>query len=252
MREQLSFHPHAGWSGYWRGQLWQWNPQNPVCPNSRLGDRTPEWCLSHATPRLPKHHGRYSSRLLLLLGLLPSRYPQPALPASISPHPPSLLPPTERFPLHVTVVKVPGVSFPALGAAWELPSVPRLPLSSGPVQLHTGPHQLVPVTARQGVPGTLGQVVPLPPVVHLPQLVQLPLGAALCPPAYGWVQQVVMGTLLPHQTRAVVQEEPLYPIGSSVFHIHHQPALALPAGTTMMEPEGEFWGVAQPTHRQTS
>ncbi|XP_005048102.1 PREDICTED: uncharacterized protein LOC101817807 isoform X1 [Ficedula albicollis] len=137
----------------------------------------------------------------------------------------------ERFPLQVTVVKVPGVSFPALGAAWELPSVPRLPLSSGPVQLHTGSHQLVPVTTRRGAPGTLGQVV------HLPQLVQMPLGAALCTPAYGWVQQVVMGTLLPHQPRAVVQEEALYPVGSSVFHIHHQPALALLADTTTMEPE---------------
>ncbi|XP_031972639.1 uncharacterized protein LOC116447504 [Corvus moneduloides] len=46
-----------------------------------------------------------------------------------------------------------------------------------------------------------------------------------------------MGTLLPHQPRVVVQEEPLYPIGSSVFHIHQQPALALPAGTTTMEPK---------------
>lgn len=205
----------------------------------------PEWCLSHATPRLPKHHGRYSSMVLLLLGLLPSRYPQLALPVHISPHHPPLLPPTERFPLHVTVVKVPGVSFPALGAAWELPSIPRLPLSSGPVELHTGSHQLVPVTTRQGVPGTLGQVV------HLPQLVQMPLGAALCPPAYGWVQQVVMGTLLPHQPRAVVQEEALYPIGSSVFHIHQQPALALLDDTTTMEPEGKFWRVAKPMHWQT-
>lgn len=142
----------------------------------------------------------------------------------------------------MTVVKVPGVSFPALGAAWELPSIPRLPLSSGPVELHTGSHQLVPVTTRQGVPGTLGQVV------HLPQLVQMPLGAALCPPAYGWVQQVVMGTLLPHQPRAVVQEEALYPIGSSVFHIHQQPALALLDDTTTMEPEGKFWQVAKPMH----
>lgn len=228
-------------------------PQNPVCPNSCLGNRTPEWCLSQGTPRLPRHHGRYSSRVLLLLGLLPSRYPQAALPARISPHHPSLLPPTERFPLQVTLVKVPGVSFPSLGAAWELPSVPRLSLSSGPVQLQTGSHQLVPVTTtRQGVPGTLGQVVHLPSVVHLPQLVQLPLGAAVCPPAYGWVQQVVMGTLLPSQPRAVVQEETLYPLGSSVFHIHHQPALALPAGTTTMEPEGKLWGVAMPTHQQTS
>ncbi|XP_053805400.1 uncharacterized protein LOC128791631 isoform X1 [Vidua chalybeata] len=142
-----------------------------------------------------------------------------------------------RFPLQVTVVKVPGVSFPSLGAAWDLPSVPRLPLSSGPVQLHSGSHQLVPVTTRQGGPGALGQLVHLPPVVHLPQLVQLPLGAAVCPPAYGWVQQVVMGTLLPQQPRAVVQEEALYPLGSSMFHIHHQPALALPAGTTTMEPK---------------
>lgn len=228
-------------------------PQNPVCPNSCLGNRTPEWCLSQGTPRLPRHHGRYSSRVLLLLGLLPSRYPQAALPARISPHHPSLLPPTERFPLQVTLVKVPGVSFPSLGAAWELPSVPRLSLSSGPVQLQSGSHQLVPVTTtRQGVPGTLGQVVHLPSVVHLPQLVQLPLGAAVCPPAYGWVQQVVMGTLLPSQPRAVVQEETLYPLGSSVFHIHHQPALALPAGTTTMEPEGKLWGVAKPTHQQTS
>lgn len=151
----------------------------------------------------------------------------------------------------MTVVKVPDVSFPALGAAWELPSVPRLPLSSEPVQLHTGSQQLVPVTTRQGVPGTLEQVVHLPSVVPVPQLVQLPVGAALCPPAYGWVQQVVMGTLLPQQPRAVVQEEALYPIGSSVFHIH-QPALALPAGTTTMEPEGKFWGVAKPTHQQRS
>ncbi|CAN8216682.1 unnamed protein product [Coccothraustes coccothraustes] len=46
-----------------------------------------------------------------------------------------------------------------------------------------------------------------------------------------------MGTWLPNQPRAVVQEEALYPLGSSVFHIHHQPALALPAITTTMEPE---------------
>ncbi|XP_015471476.1 uncharacterized protein LOC107198782 [Parus major] len=46
-----------------------------------------------------------------------------------------------------------------------------------------------------------------------------------------------MGTLLPYQPRAVVQEEALYPIGSNVFHIHNQPALALPDGTTTMEPE---------------
>lgn len=149
------------------------------------------------------------------------------------------------------MVKVPGVSFPPLGAAWELPSVPRLPLSPGPVQLHSGSHQLVPVTTRQGVPGTLEQVVHLPSVVHLPQLVQLPLGAALCPPAYGWVQQVVMGTLLPQQPRAVLQEEALYPMGSGVFHIQ-EPALALPAGTATMEPEGKVWGVAQPRHHQMS
>ncbi|RMC11778.1 hypothetical protein DUI87_11903 [Hirundo rustica rustica] len=211
-------------------------PQNSICPNSCLGDRTPWVVCVPSNPRLPKHHGRYSSRVPLLLGLLPPRYPQLALPASISPHHPSLLPPTERFPLQVTVVKVPGVSFPALGAAWKLPSVPRLPLSSGPLQLHTGSHQLVPVTPRQGVPGTLGPVVHLPSVVHLPQLVQLPLGTPLCPPGYGWTQQVVMGTLLPHQPRAVVQEEALYHIDTSVIHIH-EPALALPAGTTTMEPE---------------
>nr|XP_041573018.1 uncharacterized protein LOC115492560 isoform X2 [Taeniopygia guttata] len=136
-----------------------------------------------------------------------------------------------RFPLHVTVVKVPGLSFPSPGAAWHLPSVPSLPLSLGPVQLHTGSHQLVPVTTMQGIPGTLGQVV------HLPQLVQLPLRAAVCPPGYDRVQQVVMGMLLPQQPRAVVQEEALYPLGSSTFRIHHQPALALPAGTTTMEPK---------------
>lgn len=210
------------------------------CPNSSLGNRTPQVVFVPSTPRLPRHHGRYSSNVLLLLGLLPSRFPQVALPASISLHHPSLLPPTARFPLQVTVVKVSGLSFPSLGAARDLPSVPSLPLSLGPVQLHTGSHQLVPVTTMQGSPDALGQVV------HLPQLVQLPLGAAVCPPAYDWVQQVVMGRLLCQQPRAVVQEEALYPLGSSTFHIHHQPALTLPAGTTTMEPEGKLWGWQSP------
>ncbi|XP_032551288.1 proteoglycan 4-like [Chiroxiphia lanceolata] len=143
----------------------------------------------------------------------------------------------ERFPLQVTVLKVASVSFaalarPALGAPWELPSIPGLPLYSGPVQLHTSTHQLVPATVRQEVPGPLGapgQVVSLSPVVHFPWPVQLPP----CP-AYGWGQQLVTGVLLPHQPRAVVQGEPLYPTGSGVLCAHHQPALA---GRTTMEPK---------------
>ncbi|KAJ7402184.1 hypothetical protein BTVI_88708 [Pitangus sulphuratus] len=145
--------------------------------------------------------------------------------------------PAERFPLQVTVLKVASVSFAALarpvpGAPWELPSVPGLPLSPGPVQLHTGTHQLVPATLKQEVPGPLGvpgQVVSLSPVVQLPWPMQLPP----CPSAYGWGQQVVTGALLPHQPRAVVQGEPLYPTGSGVLCVHHRPALA---GRTTMEP----------------
>lgn len=73
MREQVSFHHSTGWSRYWWEQLWPWNPQNSAQTVSVATER-PRWCLSQATPRLPKHHGRYSSRvLLLLLGLLPSR-----------------------------------------------------------------------------------------------------------------------------------------------------------------------------------
>ncbi|XP_064518259.1 mucin-2-like [Pseudopipra pipra] len=144
----------------------------------------------------------------------------------------------ERFPLQVTVLKVASVSFaalarPALGAPWELPCVPGLPLYSGPVQLHTSTHQLVPATVRQEVPGPLGapgQVLSLSPVVQLPWPVQLPP----CPSAYGWGQQLVTGAFLPHQPRAVVQGEPLYPMGSGVLCVHHRPALA---GRTTMEPE---------------
>ena len=160
-------------------------------------------------------------------------------------------------------------------SACVLPSVPGLPLSSQPAQLHPITGQLVQASVWHGVPGPLGPsgqllqlpcgvqlpvVVQLPPVVQLPrgvqlpsleQLpsgVQLPRGAQLpagvqpprwvqlphvpapSPPAYGWGQHVVMGTLLPRQPRglglgpaAVVQWETLDPTGSSPLHLPARP-----------------------------
>ena len=199
--------------------------------------------------------------------------PQPALPATISPHHPSSLPPTERFPLQLPMAsQVPAVTctLPAMPppvSACMLPSVPGRPLSSQPAQLHPITGQLVQASVWHGVPGPLGPSgqlvqlprgvqlpvgVQLPPVVQLPSLgqlpsgVQLPRGARLpagvqpprwvqlphvpapSPPAYGWGQHVVMGTLLPHQPRglgpaAVVQGETLDPTGSCPLHLPARP-----------------------------
>ena len=190
-------------------------PQNTVCPNKRH------------TGQLPRHRAARSSWCSC-----PPGNPQPAVPASISPHhPPSLLP-TERFPLQLpTGPEVPGMSFTTLTmpppvTAGVLPSVPGLLITVRPSQLHTVTHQPT-LATWQGVQGPLGdsgQVVQLPHVLQLPSGVQLPPLPAPCPPAYGWGQQVVMETLVPHQPVGlgpwdVGQGQPLYPRGCTVLNV---------------------------------
>ncbi|XP_055658858.1 uncharacterized protein LOC129784364 [Falco peregrinus] len=190
-------------------------PQNTVCPNKR-----------HAG-QLPQHRAARSSWCSC-----PSGNPQPAVPASIAPHHPPLLLPTERFPLQLpTGPEVPSMSFTTLTmpppvTAGVLPSVPGLLITVRPSQLHTITHQPA-LATWQGVQGPLGdsgQVVQLPHVLQLPSGVQLPPLPAPCPPAYGRGQQVVMGTLVPHQPVglgpwAVGQGQPLYPTGCTVLNV---------------------------------
>ncbi|KAM6033075.1 uncharacterized protein LJ206_001909 [Theristicus caerulescens] len=248
----------------------------------------------------------------------------------------------DSFPLRLTKAsELPSVSvtapaMPPPVTAGVLPSsVPGLPVSRRPAQVHTVTSQLAQATVWQGVPGPLGApgqvlqlpgVVPLPPVVQLPPMarlppvvqlpcgvqlppgvqlphgvqlpprvqlppevqlppggqlpcgVQLPTVAAPCPPAYGWGQQVLMRTLLPHQPMglgpwAAGQGELLDPTGPPLLHTlpgsaqkpsqasnkdgaaikdsvpaasPHQTALALPTSRTTMKPKGEVWGVAEP------
>ena len=103
-------------------------------------------------------------------------------------------------------------------SACVLPSVPGLPLSSQPAQLHPITGQLVQASVWHGVPGPLGpsgQLVQLPRGVQLPSLeqlpsgvqlprgaqlpvgvqpprwVQLPHGPAPTPPAYGWGEEAL-------------------------------------------------------------
>ena len=208
-----------------------------LCPNKAHTDQPP-WQVQQQAPAPP---GALALQVT----------PQPALPATISPHHPSSLPPTERFPLQLpTASQVPAVTctLPAMPppvSACVLPSVPGLPLSSQPAQLHPITGQLVQASVWHGVPGPLGpsgQLVQLPRGVQLPSLVQLPAGVqpprwvqlphvpAPSPPAYGWGQHVVMGTLLPRQPRglglgpaAVVQGETLDPTGSSPLHLPARP-----------------------------
>ncbi|GAB0206323.1 proline-rich protein 36-like [Grus japonensis] len=187
-------------------------------------------------------------------------------------------------------LEVPGVSFttPAMlppVTAGVLPSVPGLPMSCEPAQLHPVTYQLGQATVWQGLPGPLGNagqlvqlpcVVPLPPMAQLPCGVQLPAMAAPCPPAHGWGQQVVMGTLVPNQPMglepwAMVDREPRHPAaqhgvqGLPVVHTlpgitekplqpsdngvgvmedsvpdasPHHPTAALPCGRTQAEPKG--------------
>ena len=206
-----------------------------LCPNKAHTDQPP-WQVQQQAPAPP---GALALQVT----------PQPALPATISPHHPSSLPPTERFPLQLPMAsQVPAVTctLPAMPppvSACVLPSVPGLPLSSQPAQLHPITGQLVQASVWHGVPGPLGpsgQLVQLPRGVQLPSLVQLPAGVqpprwvqlphvpAPSPPAYGWGQHVVMGTLLSHQPRglgpaAVVQGETLDPTGSSPLHLPARP-----------------------------
>ena len=200
-----------------------------LCPNKAHTDQPP-WQVQQQAPAPP---GALALQVT----------PQPALPATISPHHPSSLPPTERFPLQLPMAsQVPAVTctLPAMPppvSACVLPSVPGLPLSSQPAQLHPITGQLVQASVWHGVPGPLGpsgQLVQLPRGVQLPAgvqppcWVQLPHVPAPSPPAYGWGQHVVMGTLLPHQPRglgpaAVLQGETLDPTGSSPLHLPARP-----------------------------
>ena len=110
--------------------------------------------------------------------------------------------------------------------AGVLPSVPGLLITVWPSQLHTVTHQPAQAT-WQGVQGPLGdsgQVVQLPHVLQLPSAVRLPPLPAPCPSAYGQGQQVVMGTLVPHQPVGlgpwdVGQGQPLYPTGCTVLNV---------------------------------
>ncbi|XP_064887734.1 TSC22 domain family protein 2-like [Columba livia] len=150
-----------------------------------------------------------------------SRYTTPAMAAPVPAH----LPPTSQGLL-----------------------VPPQPAQHYPVTYHLGQGSV-----WQGVPGTLGQLLQLPPgvqlqqvpqvvqlspgvqlchgvqqvqlpqgvqLVQVPQGVQLPPGPAAYPPPYPWGQQLVTGTtLVPQQPMglgpwAVVQGQPLYPAGS--------------------------------------
>ncbi|KAK4806428.1 hypothetical protein QYF61_003185 [Mycteria americana] len=127
-------------------------------------------------------------------------------------------------------LEVPRVSFTILAmpppvTACVLPSVLGLPVSSEPAQLLPITYQLGQASVWQGVPGPLGAPGQL---VQLPCGVQLSHVPAPCPPAYGWGQQVVTGTLVPHQLMglglwAMVQGEPLYPTGSCPLHVPARP-----------------------------
>lgn len=118
-------------------------------------------------------------------------------------------------------------AMPSPVTAFVLPSVSGLPVSSEPAQLHPITSQLGQASAWQAVPGPLGapeqlvqlpHTVQIPSGVQLPPVVQIPNGVqfspmpAPCPPAYGWGQQVVMGTLVP-----------LYPMASCTLHIPARP-----------------------------
>ncbi|CAM9144593.1 unnamed protein product, partial [Bubo scandiacus] len=109
-------------------------------------------------------------------------------------------------------------------------SVPGLSVSPEPAQLHSVTYQLLQASVWQGGPGPMGAPeqllppgVPLPPMVQLPPGVQFCSVAAPCPPAHDWGQQVVGRTLVPPQPMglglgAVVQVEPLYPMGPCLLH----------------------------------
>lgn len=85
-------------------------------------------------------------------------------------------------------------------------------------------------TVWHGVPGTMGAPGQMAQLPHGVQLSPMP---APCPPAYGWGQQVVMGTLVPHQLMglrmgAVVQEEFLFPTSSCLLHVPAHPCPLAP------------------------
>nr|XP_021149163.1 uncharacterized protein LOC110362007 [Columba livia] len=163
-------------------------------------------------------------------------------------------------------------SFPAMAApmpAHMRPTSQGLLLPPQPAQRYPVTYHLGQGSVWQGVPGTLGQLLQLPPgvqlqqvpqvvqlspgvqlchgvqqvqlpqgvqLVQVPQGVQLPPGPAAFAPSYPWGQQLVMGTALaPTQPMglgpwAVVQGQALYPTGSYQPPVPARPGAPTPCG----------------------